>query len=1003
MATPGADSTMPLVCRICARVNPAEARYCYHDGAVLDGHSGDSGPLAIGAQRFHSPFVFPSGKSCRSFDELVLTCEANWTEAREVLQQGYLEGFLGGLGRADLARAARQATQASDGDRGLDEFLSKLPASTRQSPQLLVKPLEINLGQLSRDRDHRVVLDLANQGMGLLFGSISCADCDWLSVAEGTTSTRKLFQLRSEVSLPIHVIGKCLRAGNKKLEGRLNIESNGGGATVIVRAEVPVIPYPEGVLAGARTPREIASKAKAAPKEAATLFEKGAVAAWYVQNGWTYPVQGPASSGVGAVQQFFEALGLVTPPKVEINKQNLSFSGAVGASLREEIKVQTVEKKHVFAHATSSAAWLKISKVSLEGRIARIVVSVPAVPAMPGERLQATVNVSANGNQSFSVAVALDVAGQASGRPRSTVPVYDMETASAEPVLVEPIEITAVDGRQPPPAAVPYVPSIADLYGSSAPVARVVQLPVEREEPTMVLPVDLDAPPPQRRPPASDIREVPKRNVTAGPVVAAEAPDSGEEEGPRKTGIWVHLLPLAFLLLCLLGTLGRDLARLATAGFGPGSTSNENLDPTRLIKVRYHEKEERITLGVGGVKPMGGVGPGNTRHAFWEPSMRFGLLMPNQPDPNPRRPGQLKRLTFEELGLTNNTVVKLDGAEWIFGERPFREENGRYLGDWPGHWVGKPDEQLPETPLSVEGRRSVWYYDDQKVEITQTVEIVRGSQSNLLDTCLVRYRIHNKDKRPHTVGLRFLLDTFIGSNDGVPFLIPGASALCETSLEFNEPAKIPDFIQARENSDPKNPGTIAQVGFKVSSKLEPPSRVTLGAWPNPELEKFDARCQQEKTMWDVPVLKIHMLNPGDSAVTIYWNPVSLGPNQDRQVGFSYGLGTVSGSEGAGKLNLTLGGSFMPRGEFTVTALVSNPAPGQKVTLKLPDDFELLAGQTPTLPVPPLQPGGASRDSPVTWKVRGAAREGKYTLKVESSTGESQTQPVTIKIRGIFGG
>ena len=94
-------------------------------------------------------------------------------------------------------------------------------------------------------------------------------------------------------------------------------------------------------------------------------------------------------------------------------------------------------------------------------------------------------------------------------------------------------------------------------------------------------------------------------------------------------------------------------------------------------------------------------------------------------------------------------------------------------------------------------------------------------------------------------------------------------------------------------------------------------------------------------MWEVPVLKIGTLNPGDSAVTIYWNPVNLLPKQVREVGFSYGLGNVSSGEGAGKLAVTVGGSFAPRGEFTVTAYVSNPVQGQTVSLKLPEDFELI--------------------------------------------------------------
>ena len=52
-----------------------------------------------------------------------------------------------------------------------------------------------------------------------------------------------------------------------------------------------------------------------------------------------------------------------------------------------------------------------------------------------------------------------------------------------------------------------------------------------------------------------------------------------------------------------------------------------------------------------------------------------------------------------------------------------------------------------------------------------------GEQSRRLDTCLVRYVIENTDVRSHRVGLRFMLDTFIGANDGVPFTIPGVGLL----------------------------------------------------------------------------------------------------------------------------------------------------------------------------------------------------------------------------------
>src|SRR6185437_6277800 len=78
-------SSMPQVCRVCSHLNPDSARYCYHDGAALAG-GGQDGPIAVGARPFFAPFVFPSGKSCRTFDELVLACETDWDNARDMMQ-----------------------------------------------------------------------------------------------------------------------------------------------------------------------------------------------------------------------------------------------------------------------------------------------------------------------------------------------------------------------------------------------------------------------------------------------------------------------------------------------------------------------------------------------------------------------------------------------------------------------------------------------------------------------------------------------------------------------------------------------------------------------------------------------------------------------------------------------------------------------------------------------------------------------------------------------------
>jgi hypothetical protein len=95
--------------------------------------------------------------------------------------------------------------------------------------------------------------------------------------------------------------------------------------------------------------------------------------------------------------------------------------------------------------------------------------------------------------------------------------------------------------------------------------------------------------------------------------------------------------------------------------------------------------------------------------------------------------------------------------------------------------------------------------------------------------------------------------------------------------------------------------------------------------------------------------------------------------------------------------VTVGGSFTPGGEFTVTAYVQDPRVGQTVTLTLPSEFTLVGGsETQNVPAG----GGASRTSPVTWRVR-AKNEGTFPVKVTSSTGKSQTQQVRIRAKGLF--
>src|ERR1700681_1311109 len=118
---------MSIACPVCSRINPADACYCYYDGRLL-AKGRQEGPLQVGSLPFPTTFHFADGQACANFNQLALACDVHWEEARGLLAEGIWPAFFGNIGRLDLAAAARQAAGDPDRDRGLSQFLEKLPA-----------------------------------------------------------------------------------------------------------------------------------------------------------------------------------------------------------------------------------------------------------------------------------------------------------------------------------------------------------------------------------------------------------------------------------------------------------------------------------------------------------------------------------------------------------------------------------------------------------------------------------------------------------------------------------------------------------------------------------------------------------------------------------------------------------------------------------------------------------------------------------------------------------
>jgi hypothetical protein len=891
---------MVPICKRCKRANPRDAIYCHHDGVLLAGKVGgdipaDGSAMNIGARPFSVPLVFPSGRQCFNFVQLSLACSEEAESALELLRKGHMETFLAGQGRTDLAAAAHAAARIDDRERGLDDFVGRLPAFSTPA-KLHVEPMALDFGTVRVGEDHRRELVLHNKGMRLLYGSASC-DAAWLSLGDGPAVQGRAFQFRSRDVLIVQLLGRHLRAFEKPQDAQIILESNGGTITVAVRVHVPVKPFPEGVLAGAQSPRQLAHQAKESPKEAAVLIENGAVARWYSANGWTYPVRGPAASGVAAVQQLFEALGLVKPPRVELSEDAIRLRGAVDQKVEHTLAVITNENRSVIAHGTSDQAWLEVGRTIFRGRSAFLPLIV-MVPGRAGATLQAIVAIEANGGQRFAVPVTLAIAAAVPSPPAQIRPVASTPAATAAATPVK---------------AAPAVPMSAAV------------------------------PPP--------------------PPAAADT--------ARGHSLLITILPA--LLLIAAASLGVVHDWLATDRKTALPDVKAPVDSTPRLEVRYHDVTRDDVLE-------------NLYLPDRQPTMRFGLVMKR----NGKEIGagvNIRRLTFDPWGRTNNTCLRFDKQdERLFGS------GGK------GHWQesaaqGWKDDQGQEH----DGVKSVWIWDDKRIEATQFVELVRGEQSGLLDTCRVRYLLENRDAKEHVVGIRFLLDTFIGGNDAVPFTIPGEPDLCDTMKDLPAQAKdkkIPDFLQALEKPDLAHPGTIAHLRLKLQN-LEPPARVTLGAWPNEKLRVLDKQANGPMTLWDVPLLPLKSLDLDDSAIAIYWQEQPLKAGGKREVGFEYGLWNLA-SQGS-RLATLVDGAFRPDGELTVVAYIQRSGQDQDdetVSLKLPDGFKLLEG-TQTQHLPKLPKDAKNTNVPITWRVQ-AGPTGSYELTVTSSTGLSQTLKVEIR-------
>jgi len=310
------------------------------------------------------------------------------------------------------------------------------------------------------------------------------------------------------------------------------------------------------------------------------------------------------------------------------------------------------------------------------------------------------------------------------------------------------------------------------------------------------------------------------------------------------------------------------------------------------------------------------------------------------------------------------TTIKIDGSAYIYGS-----DSGNFL------------EPPMDNPA---GNVSTWAVGE--VQIRQSLSFISGTATDYPGTLEIRYSVTNNDTTPHDAGIRVMLDTMLGDNDGAPFRVPGTGAVTK-EREFSG-STIPPYWQAFDSLT--SPGVISQ-GTLSGGDLTPPDRLVLAYWG-----------KIYRSLWDYTIDPLSSLT-SDSAVAIYWLPVRLEPGQTKNFITHYGLSGLAQDLRpplalgvGGPLSLAaVDGEYSPN-PFTITTYVMNngsaPAEDTFITLSLEQGLELAPAQTETVNLGRILP---EEERQVSWLVLAKPRTCEAALDYSVTAGARDTLSKTI--------
>ncbi|MHA2621568.1 MAG: hypothetical protein V2G50_07550 [bacterium JZ-2024 1] len=330
---------------------------------------------------------------------------------------------------------------------------------------------------------------------------------------------------------------------------------------------------------------------------------------------------------------------------------------------------------------------------------------------------------------------------------------------------------------------------------------------------------------------------------------------------------------------------------------------------------------------------------------------------------------------------TSFTTLQINGKNYAFGGQTLKRA---------GYGLPVGRVALPPQISEEEGAISTAYAFPEDIFVKQDLSLAASPTTGYLDSALIEYTVSNLGNAEQQVGVRVMLDTMLGSNDGAPLRVGGLAVSAEKCVEGEG---VPDFIQAFDSLEA--PTVVSQGTFR-GQDLTPPDALVIANWGSLADAPWGFECREGASL-----IREGEDEP-DSAVALYWMPRSVAPGESFTIRFLYGLGGLTLGEGKLLLGLTTPLEIPYRRDATSTVMVLGfveneggvTSTNTRLVLRAPLGVAVVAGNT-EVNLGDLQPGESRQ---YAWRIQADGRAfGEAVLRMEARSETYDTNAVTRSI------